>query len=398
MRLIGSPRTDLTYCTNIHPGEGWAEIRAQLGRHLPAVKARVAPAQPFGVGLRMSGRAAPELAEPETLEEFRAFLAAEGLYVFTINGFPYGAFHGERVKERVYRPDWRASERLAYADACAHLLAALLPKGIEGSVSTVPVGYKADMAAGDMPGAAEHLLRHAATLVGLERVTGRTIALALEPEPYCVLETVTEAVAFFKTHLFAAAPVRRFADLAGLGVGEAEGALRRHLGLCLDACHAAVEFEDPDDALDRLDAAGIRIAKVQLSAGLVVEDPSTATHAALAAFAEDSYLHQVVERHGDGLLRYPDLPDALDRLPEEPDGREWRIHFHVPIWAERLGTFASTRPWLERLLERHRQLPVAPHLEVETYTWDVLPAEHRAVPVDEAIARELLWVRQRLGI
>ena len=393
--MIAASGHHLAYCTNIHPGESWAEVRAQLARHLPSVKAQVSPDRPFGVGLRLSDQAARALEDPHALAEFCAFLASEGLYVFTINGFPFGAFHGTRVKDRVYRPDWREPARLAYSDACARVLAALLPDGVEGSVSTVPVGYKAHFAATGLEGAADMLLRHAATLASIARETGRTVALALEPEPCCVIETVEEAVAFFETHLFSTAAIQRFAALAG--VENAEELLRRHLGLCLDACHAAVEFEDADALLDRLAAAGIRIAKLQLSAGLVVEGPYTATRDALTPFAEDSYLHQVVERDRTGALtRYEDLPDALAQLPDQPDGREWRIHFHVPIWAERLGAFASTRPFLERLLERHRHTPVSPHLEVETYTWDVLPAEHRGLPVEDAIARELLWVRQRL--
>jgi len=373
----------LTYCTNIHPGERWDEVRANLARHVVAVKARIAPHERFGVGLRLSARAAAELAAPDALEELRGFLAAHDLYVFTINGFPHGTFHGTRVKEDVYRPDWLEDDRLAYSDRLAELLAALLPAGVAGSVSTVPGCFRA-RAGGDAPARmAARIVRHVEHLIALERRTGATIALALEPEPCCFLETVAEAIDFWTGPLTTAAHQR--------GIDAAT--LRRHLGLCLDACHAAVEYEDLDGALAALRAARMPVAKVQLSAGLRVAPVDAAARDALVPFAEATYLHQVVARRGDALVRHVDLPDALvDAAPAD----EWRIHFHVPIFRAELGRFAGTQPFLEALLAAHRRAPIAPHLEVETYTWDVLPAEHRGEPVDDAIARELAWVLERL--
>src|SRR5438132_878800 len=102
--LVGGAH--LTYCTNIHPGESWSEVRANLERHVVRVKERIAPRERFGIGLRLSAQAARELASPPLMMAFRRWLDAHDLYVFTINAFPYGAFHGTRVKEDVYRPDW----------------------------------------------------------------------------------------------------------------------------------------------------------------------------------------------------------------------------------------------------------------------------------------------------
>jgi sugar phosphate isomerase/epimerase len=358
----------LTYCTNIHPGESWAEVRGNLERHVVAVKARVAPGQPFGVGLRLSARAAGELARE--VGELRRWLADAGLYVFTINGFPYGTFHGTAVKEAVYRPDWREPARVAYTNQLADLLAALLPDGITGSISTVPGGFRARGAADAE--IASNLALCTDYLAALEVRTGKHITLALEPEPACAIETLAEAAAFFADH----------------------DPDRRYLGVCLDACHAAVEFEQLDDALDALAAARVPIAKVQLSAGLQVAPVDEPARAALARYAEDVYLHQVVARRGAELVRYVDLPDALaDRAPAD----EWRVHFHVPIFRAKLGAFASTQAFLAELLARHARASLAPHLEVETYTWDVLPAELRDQPIADAIARELTWVRQCLA-
>jgi sugar phosphate isomerase/epimerase len=403
VRLAVPGEPHLTYCTNIHPGETWPEVRANLERHVRAVKARVAPDRPFGVGLRLSARAAAELAEPAELEALRAFLQSSGLYVFTINGFPYGVFHGTRVKEDVYLPDWLQDERLAYSDGLADLLAALLPDqpGLEGTVSTVPGAYKARVRdEADARRMSERLVRHAAHLHGIRERTGRTIALALEPEPCCHLETIDETVAFFERHLFAGAAVAAFAARTGLGHADGEAALRRHLGVCFDACHMAVEFEDPAAGLGRLRAAGIRVGKVQVSAGLRVGmDPGDpAVLDALRPFAEGVYLHQVVERRGDRLVRYLDLPEALAAVAgAAPGAREWRIHFHVPLFRRELGPFTNTQDELRRLLALLRREAHAPHLEVETYTWEVLPDAYRREDIVTAVARELRWVLDELG-
>lgn len=394
----------LTYCSNIHPGESWAEVRANLGRFVPAVRARVAPDEPFGVGLRLSARAADELWAPAALAELRAFLARERLYVFTINGFPYGTFHGTRVKEEVYLPDWRDAERLRYTNRLADLLAALLPgdpsaEGLEGSVSTVPGAFKPALGGrADVERMVEHLLQHVAHLVALRARTGRVVTLALEPEPHCFLETTAEAAAFFADELFAPAAVERLATLAGLTPAEAAQALHRHLGLCLDLCHAAVEFEDAAASLAALDAAGIRIAKIQVSCGLRLPTLDAESLAALRQFDDPVYLHQVVQRAATGgMTRFVDLAAAFDAPPDPNAGHEWRVHFHVPVFLERVPPFASTQPFVRDVLARQRAQPLTPHLEVETYTWNVLPAALRTDSVDAAIARELAWVRRELA-
>ena len=365
----------LTYCTNIHPGESWAEVRDNLERHVLAVKARVSPDAPFGVGLRLSSRAADELANGALPELYR-MLRVHGLYVFTINGFPYGNFHGAPVKDAVYRPDWLEVDRVAYTHQLANLLAQILPAGVPGSISTVPGCFRAR--ADDHPGAmaqiAENLLECAEHLEQLERDMRKHITLAIEPEPCCLIETLDEAIALFTDHL--------------LG-----NPLVRYLGICLDACHAAVEYEDLPAALARLRAAGVPIAKLQLSAGLRVAPVDAERRRAVARFADPVYLHQVVARRGAELVRYVDLPDAL---ADSRAADEWRVHCHVPIVHGDLGAFATTQGFLAELLAIQRRDPISPHLEVETYTWDVLPPELRDAPIADAIARELAWVLERL--
>jgi sugar phosphate isomerase/epimerase len=400
MKLDSDSSVHLTYCSNIHPGETWGEVRAQVGAHLPKVKAQLSPDGPFGIGLRLSADAAESLSEPAALEEFKSFLASEDLYVFTINGFPYGEFHGRPVKENVYLPDWRDEARLAYSNRLADLLAELLPDdpALDGSISTVPGAFKPEIKTdADVAAMAENLIRHAAYLWALRERTGRTVSLELEPEPCCFIETIDEAVDFFRNHLFSANAIAGMADRTGLSGAAAEAALRRHLGVCLDLCHAAVEFEDADEALAKLRDAGIRIGKMQISAGLRFARVDHETVDLLRPFNDAVYLHQVVERSGAGLARYVDLPEAFAAADGKQGDREWRVHFHVPIFLDDLGRFSTTQDFIRDMLARQRAAPFTRHLEVETYTWDVLPPEYRNVDVDAAIVRELQWVRAQLG-
>lgn len=390
----------LTYCSNVHPGETWDEVLHAVVTHYPRVARKVAAGARFGVGLRLSDRASRDLDEAGLLDEFRSLLEAHGLYVFTLNGFPYGAFHGTRVKADVYQPDWRDEARLRYTDRLARQLARLLPPdgSVTGSVSTVPGAYKSDVrGADDVERMRHQLVRHASTLVSIDAEARRRIVLALEPEPCCFLETIDESVRFFREQLFGPASVRQLGALTGLGAADAEAALRRHLGLCLDLCHAAVEFEDPHDCLRKLADAGITIAKLQISAGLRIAGMGRAALDALRQYEDPVYLHQVVERSAAGLARFTDLPEALASLAGRAAPDEWRVHFHVPIFHDDLGVFRSTRDFIEAVLAIHCETPVSPHLEVETYTWNVLPAALRSANIDTDIARELEWVLERLA-
>jgi sugar phosphate isomerase/epimerase len=388
----------LTYCTNIHAGETWDEVRESLTAHIPQIKAQVSPDRPFGIGLRLSAVAAEALSAPSALGAFRDFLAAHDCYVFTINAFPYGPFHGRRVKEDVYQPDWLTPERLAYTNRAAEVLAALLPDQMVGSVSTVPGTFKAVAQA--RPDAAraiaDNMARHVAHLCALKQRTGREIVLALEPEPCCFLETVEETLAFFRDHLHAAASADRLARETGRSRADAEAALRRHLGVCYDICHGAVEFEQPDAAFAKFAAAGIRVGKLQLSSALRLPEVGAETEKRLSAFDDGVYLHQVVQHRNGSLTRFVDLAPAFAALREGKAGGEWRVHCHVPIFLETAGAFGSTQPTLKAALGVTRSAFVAPHLEVETYTWDVLPASLRQSSRADAIAREMRWVLEEL--
>lgn len=390
----------LTYCSNIHAGESWPEVDAAIRDALPRLRTLLSHDGPLALGLRLSAEAAAGLAVPATLTAFRAFLAEGGFYVPTINGFPYGAFHGRRVKERVYLPDWRDPARIAYSNNLADLLAVFVTDaGLPlGSVSTVPGAFRTEITTdADRQAIARSILRHVAHLVRLRERTGATVALALEPEPACLLESVRDAVAFFEAYLFDAALRTVVGDEEQLTLDLET--IRRHVGVCLDACHMAVEFEDPADGLAALDQAGIAVMKVQVSSALSLSGQTPAELASvLGPFLDDTYLHQVVERHNGAFHRYVDLPDGLAAAAAEADqsARDWRVHFHVPIFLERLQGFETTQPYLAALLAQTRAQTPCTCYEVETYTWDVLPAEYRTVDVCTAIARELTWARGHL--
>jgi len=378
----------LAYCTNVHRGESWAQTFAMLEQHTLVVRQRIAAGQSYAIGLRLGHRAAEELAQPAPLTAFRQWLDTHDCYVFTINGFPYGSFHGTRVKEQVYAPDWSTPERLSYTKLLFDLIAVLVPPDVSGSVSTVPGSFK-DWTNDDPARRTEIFTNMTAIgryIADLSDRTGRDLHLGLEPEPCCYFETTPETVDFFDGWRTSDSSV------------EADGLLR-HIGVNYDCCHLGVEFESASVALDRLTAAGIRLSKIHLSSALRVK-PDAAGRAAVAAFVEPTYLHQVVVGNpitGAVRQRYVDLPDALaDSAPSQPDD-EWRVHFHLPLHASPGAPFLDTRDHLLDTLDWMQAHPDAcQHAEMETYTWEVLPPAMR-IGIDDQLVREYEWTLDALG-
>lgn len=392
------PPLHLTYCLNIHPGESWGENLIALRDKTVAVKRRVAPEGWFGAGLRIAHQGAAELtASAEARGEALDFFAANEIYPFSINGFPYGRFHAGPVKENVYAPDWRTPERLHYTLQLADLLAGWLPESVDGSISTVPCSFKPWItSAADVQALADNLAAAVAYLAALRDDTGREIHLGLEPEPDCYLETTEETIAFFKEVLFTAS-VAEVARLLKCYRSDAETLVRRHLGVCFDTCHVAMQYEDPTESLRAYQAAGIRISKVQISAALRAAS-TPESWAALRSFVEPVYLHQVKGRAASGgRVSWFDLPAALDELPGFTDVEELRVHFHVPLFFPGSGPLQSTVDTLTPEFFHELRGGVCSHLEIETYTFDVLPPELHPGDVVKSIAREYSWVLEKLG-
>jgi hypothetical protein len=374
----------LAYCTNIHRGEDWPQTFDALRQHTLAVRGEVCPDAPYAIGLRLSDLASRELREPSALDEFRQWLEANECYVFTINGFPYGRFHGARVKEQVYAPDWTIRARLEYTNRLFDILVRLLPEGVEGSVSTVPCSFKEFISTAEQVAAMRaHLWECVEHISELSERTGKTLHLGLEPEPLCYLETSEETVRFIE---------EMRADRPN------DMRINQHLGVNYDTCHLAAEFESPSDVVTRFRAHSVRISKIHLSSALSV-CPTREVRDALVAFADDIYFHQVLERRGAGLpiRRYRDLDVALGTFAGDPASVEWRIHFHVPLHSPPTKLFGNTSGHLLGLLDILQEDPtLCSHLEMETYTWEVMPPEMKNRSVVAQLVAEYGWTLGQL--
>ncbi len=373
MRLdTPSGRVWLGYCTNVVPAEDATSLERVIRDLAVPLARRFDATGPFGVGLHITDRTARDLlAAPERLRALRDLLAENGLHPFTVNAFPIGGFHAARVKDAVYRPDWTDPARLEYTLRAAHVHAALLAEGETGTLSTVAGSFDPWGRGEDVEiRVAEGLVRAARALSDLHRETGRRIVLCPEPEPLTTLETTDEVLAFWRNRL-----------------PENEPAIRDHLALCFDCCHQAVEHEDLPDSLRRLRDGGVPVGKVQISSALEVDPASDAAIEALRAFDEPRYLHQVVAPDGaGGLARAADLGDVFGDLDAWRGRTPWRVHFHVPIGRESFPTFGTTRAALETALAAIVNGGLCDHLEVETYTWSVLPEEDRPRDLEGLLA------------
>lgn len=365
----------LAYCTNVHAAEDLPGVVDQLSGYGEPVR-RALGADRLGLGLWLARPVARALAgDPGAVRRLRRELEARGLEVVTLNAFPYAGFHARTVKQAVYHPDWSEPARLRHTLDCARVLAGLLPGDAErGSVSTLPLAWREPWP----PDRADRALRHldilARELAALAHSSGRTVRVGLEPEPGCVVETTGQAARL----------------LAGCDP--------ERIGVCLDTCHLAVAFEDPAGACGRLARAGLPVVKTQASCALHVEDPADPrARAALGRFAEERFLHQTRERAGNAVLGVDDLPEALGG--GLPGTGPWRVHFHVPVHADAAPPLRSTRPELEAALGVlvGGESPLTDHVEVETYTWSVLPGVRGgAGGLVEGVAAELAGTRDTL--
>ncbi len=374
----------LAYCTNIHPAESWAETLGVLQEHTLKVRDKVIRGdEPYAIGLRLSALAARELMEEDNLPLFQDWLSSENCYVFTINGFPYGAFHGTRVKENVYLPDWSSTERLVYTNQLFNIISRLAPEGVEGSVSTLPGSFKAFKA--DESSLFANLETCARHIEDLSEQTGRDLHLGLEPEPLGHFENTRDTLAFFDRLL---------------GQSDDPDLLLRRVGINYDTCHFAVEFNDCRESLEAFRDAGLRISKVHLSNALAFDLDNPDAMRAIAQFDEPTYLHQLITNGGERRRFFTDLPEALTLLQEPPimtEGhREARVHFHIPLYADPATPLRSTKSHVSELLAYRRAQPdFCSHFEIETYTWGVLPNDLQK-PIVDQIAEEYRWVLSQL--
>lgn len=391
----------LTYSTLVHPGDTWEEMWHSLITYVPRVKARVSPNAPFGVSLRLSASSADTLIKsPEQRAQLKSFLDDNDLYLYTVNAFPYGPFKNTIVKEQVFEPDWRGQPRALYTENVAEILAEVASPHVNPSIQSPPLGFKARVTGNDVVEAyAANIRQLAVFLHRLRERTGRTVTLALEPEPFCFLETTPETVHFFTKVLRSDASLSALAATLGVKQDQAREILRRHIGTVYDICHQAVEYEDVSASLQSLVDNDIPVFKLQEAAAVRIPQVSAASVKALSEYVDSIYLTQTIEKRYGKLNRFLNLQDAFAAFEKDPGGqREWRTHFHVPIFLEDLGEhFQTTRFAIEEALAFHKRTPLSGQLEIETYTWDVLPDHLKTGDIVDYVVMEIEWVRAQLG-
>ena len=384
----GWSRASIAYCSNVHPGETLDQVTSNIHTHIHAVR-QSRGIDSMASGLWLSAAAASQLQHGDRLQAFRQALDSTSIQLTSLNGFPYGDFHQQRIKQQVYQPDWADSERVQYTIQLADILAHCLPDDAEfGAISTLPLGYASSWDENKQQHAINNLCHVADQLHAIEQRSGKHIVLCIEMEPDCVLEATNVLVEFFSRHLIT-------------------DNQRRHIGVCYDVCHQAVMHENIADSLQAILDAGIIIGKVQLSSAMNVEmnhADRQQTLSILRTFCEPRYLHQLKTRdHHSTLHSVADLESIFQSSAENtlPIDSNWLIHFHVPIHVEQLldEHIRTTQKQITQVFDFFRQRSERPLLEVETYTWSALPEALR--PADEqaliaGISNELLWVEQQL--
>lgn len=392
-----TPYGHLSYCSNIHPGEEWAAHFSVLQSSIPEIKAAVCPHDKMGIGLRLANQASIDLSEKSNFDAFKNWLEANDCYVFTMNGFPYGGFHNVVVKDQVHAPDWTTSERTNYTIRSFGLLAQLLPNHLtEGGISTSPLSYRfwwktPESLEEATKIATKNIISVVEALIDLQISTGKTLHLDIEPEPDGILENSHEYITWYKNYLLPMG-VEQLAS-KGFSSEKATEAIKTHIQLCYDVCHFAVGFEAPQAVINKLDLEGLKVGKIQISSALKVDFSSGAEEKlkVIAQYNEPTYLHQVVAHRKDGSFqKFPDLTEAIEGFDENISS--WRVHFHVPLFLENYGVLSSTQSDIVDTINVHKNKSFTNHLEIETYTWGVLPTEFQA-PLNESIIREINWVK-----
>ncbi|MEP2058648.1 MAG: metabolite traffic protein EboE [Maribacter litoralis] len=389
----------LTYCTNIHPGQDWKSTFESIKQHVPGIKSKVSKEQPFGLGLRLSNKASEELEMGNNLSDFKQWLDTNHLYVFTMNGFPYGNFHDERVKDMVHAPDWTTNDRLTYTKRLFRQLSELLLEGMNGGISTSPITYKywhkTDSAIKNaFEIGAKNMLEVALQLHNIENTTGKYLHLDIEPEPDGLLENSEEVLAFYADFLVPIG-VTYFKQELGVDANKAEAIIKKYITVCYDVCHFSLAYEEPIDTFTKFKANDIKVGKIQVSAALKIlfnGKNDEKIWEQLSQFNEPTYLHQVTEIIDGKVKTYSDLPLVLEG---ERNHKELRAHYHVPIFLEKYGELFSTQDHILKTMQYLKLDPISEHLEIETYTWDVLPVALKQ-DLSVSIIREIEWFKSHM--
>lgn len=374
-------KSHLCYSMNVFPEKDWFSEKSIIRKKVLALKKEILKnkSAKFAIGLWLDASGIREFRKRENLLEFKRWLDDNDLYVFTFNAFPYGVFHGKPVKKSVYLPDWTSRERLEYTCNVADLLSELLPKEITGSISTLPGAYKTGVKSERQTvKIAENFFFAAKHLDNIHKKTGRKIILGIEPEPDCLWEDPAGFISFYNKY---------FASI--------DEEIKEHIGVCYDTCHQEVIHAKPGQGLKEIIYNKIPIAKIQLSAA--ISSPTAQSKKTLANFADQVYLHQTRVQNSDGTnSHYQDLPDALEKADKN---RLWMVHYHIPVFSGKLtGGLETAKAELRETLKILKSNPeICGNLEIETYTFSVLPPAMRKSGILQSIAKEYKWIQANLG-
>ncbi|WP_205878004.1 metabolite traffic protein EboE [Mycobacterium camsae] len=367
----------LSYCSNVVAADTVEVLEDRLLSVFAPARERAGLDQ-LGIGLWLPAHTMSRLAgDPPARRRLASILADHGLRVTTMNAFPYGHFHGESVKHAVYQPDWTTQQRLDYTRSCAEVLSELMVDVQQGSISTLPLGWADPWDNGSDARARHNLGTLSEHLRRIEEQTGRRIRLAVEPEPGCVIGSCGDAIDWFGR--------------------TAHGVDPTYIGLCLDTCHLAVMYEDPAEVVTGLAELGIDVVKIQASNAIEIHDLAAEGVAeAFAEFSHSPYLHQAngVDGHGRRWFR-DDL--RLDD-PSVPTSGHVRVHYHVPLHVSPPAPLSNTSYVLTEVMAMlcDATIPRPVDIEIETYTWEVLPASLRMPSLADDLAAEICWLEQLL--
>ena len=362
------------YCTNIHPGESWDEIISSLKENTLNIQKGLTSE----IGLRISARALKEVARKE-INDFKKWLALENLKVCTVNAFPYGNFNKGIVKKDVYLPDWQSEKRVSYTLDTIELM---LELDSEVTISTVPLGWKDSFQQpSSVVNACQNLLKVALRLRDIYDKEGIQILVCLEPEPGCYLENTESVIRFFNDYLFNS----KFFSQSEIAI------LRQFIGICFDVCHFSTMFESAVESYKKISQL-VDIHKVQVSSGLKFIGSLEDFKKNISSFKDGRYLHQLMIQNNDQQFFLSDL----ENYPLLDGEAEFRVHYHVPIFLNELEGFQGTNKDIVDLINYFNENKIEQTLEVETYTFEVLPAKYQEQGIRESIRRELKWLINQL--
>jgi len=370
----------ITYCGNVHPVVGLSDLEQYLDESTPSVQNHFGAKFPLGLWLPKT--AMQDALSEKGLASLRGRLETLETMPVTFNAFPMEVFHGTRVKELVYTPDWSTRERLDYTKSVAQLGVKLGMKSF--SISSLSGGFKPNDKAEKVTQYLEHWLQWVDWARSLEENESVRVSLALEPEPFNTMEDESDAIQLW-------AKLREAAKVKGIS----EEYLQRYLGLCFDTCHFSVRYVSLTEAWERLKQHSIPVHKIQVSVAPRWQ-ASMGEESRMKFFnwEEPVYLHQSFAKVAGQRQSFLDL-DLAKRY--EGKVEEWRTHFHVPIhFGHREdSTGFELIDFLNYLKMHETEIPV---LEVETYSFNSMGEQWgEQTSLEQSIAKEMLWLQEQMS-